>query len=237
MARWSARAYGRAMIEAVLFDLDQTLFDRKSSLDAFLRDQWEQFSSGLGDAPMDAWRSRFLVLDNQGLVPKSKVYPQILADFGGDPAISDALLTDFYARSCEFARGFPGMEMTLVALRASGLKVGIVTNGETDFQSRNIVALGLNDLVDEVLISQSEGLRKPDRLMFLRAAERLGVEVSNCLFVGDNPVADILGASAAGMRTAWFYPGLEWPGDIAPMPGAKIDALTEVLVLAGINSK
>lgn len=225
------------MIEAVLFDLDQTLLDRKSSLDAFLRDQWERFSSRLGDAPMKVWRCRFLVLDEQGLAPKSKVYPQLLSDFGGDPTISDALLEDYALRSCEFALGFPDMESTLIALRAKRMKLAIITNGETDFQSRNIAALGLNALVDEVLISQREGLRKPDRLLFLRAAEKLGIATSNCLFVGDNPVADILGANAAGMQTAWFGQELDWPSDIAPMPGAKIGVLVEVLGLTGIKSR
>jgi putative hydrolase of the HAD superfamily len=219
------------MIEAVLFDLDQTLLDRKSSLAAFLRGQWERFSSGLGNASFEEWRGKFLTLDKQGMVPKSEVYPQILTEFGGDPALSGALLADYSLRSCEYARAFAATEPTLASLRVRGLKLGIVTNGETDFQSRNIAALGLDRRVDAVLISQCEGLRKPDRRLFQRAADRLGAKPEKCLFVGDNPVADILGAHDAGMRTAWFS-GAGWPSGTSPNPGPSIQALSQVIDLA-----
>jgi putative hydrolase of the HAD superfamily len=225
------------MISAVLFDLDQTLLDRKSSLAAFLRDQFSRFGEGLGNTGLDAWRDRFLALDAEGQTRKSVVYPQILRAFGGDPALGDAMIEDYARRFCTFAREFPGMNGTLQALRAQGLKLGIVTNGETEFQTRSIDALGLGALVDEVLISEREGLRKPDAQLFQRAAQRLGAPMAHCLFVGDNPVADILGAHAAGMRTAWFGPGVEWPGDIGPMPGVKIDTLPQVLGLAEIKGE
>jgi putative hydrolase of the HAD superfamily len=82
-----------------------------------------------------------------------------------------------------------------------------------------------------VLISEAEGVRKPEQAIFERAARRLGVESRQCLFVGDSPTADVLGAHAAGMRTAWFRCGMTWPPDLAPAPGPAIDALSEVLRL------
>ena len=127
---------------------------------------------------------------------------------------------------------FPAWRSTLTGLRARGLRLGIVTNGETEFQRRHVEALGLDRLVDAVLISQAEGLRKPDAALFLRAANRLGAEPAGCLFVGDNPAVDILGAHAAGMRTVWFRDGALWPGCLPPMPGVAIDALPELLELA-----
>jgi putative hydrolase of the HAD superfamily len=79
------------------------------------------------------------------------------------------------------------MAKTLSDLRDRSLRLGIVTNGETAFQRRHIEALGLDRLVDAVLISQSEGLRKPDPVLFGRAAAKLGVTAADCVFVGDNP--------------------------------------------------
>lgn len=86
-------------------------------------------------------------------------------------------------------------------------------------------------MVDAVLISQTEGLRKPDPALFKRTAARMRIPVSECLFVGDNPIADVLGAHNAGMRTAWFRCGLDWPADLPPPPGAVIEELSEVLAL------
>ncbi len=219
------------MIKAVLFDLDGTLLDRASSLEPFLAEQRKRFAHRLGAADVETWRSRFLALDQGGHVHKSIVYPALLAEFGGDADAAADLLEDYRQRCCEHACGFPGMARTLAALRGRGLKLGIVSNGETDFQMRNIKALGLEGMVDAILISEAEGLRKPDAAIFFRAAERVGARPEECLFVGDNPEADILGAHGAGMKTAWFNTGAVWPEGMAVNPGAEIRELAQTLAL------
>jgi putative hydrolase of the HAD superfamily len=223
------------MIAAVLFDLDETLLDRTNSLMAFLADQHRRCSESLGRPPFEAWRDRFLALDDRGHVHKSVVYRTILSEFGGAPDAADALLDDYYERCCRHAQAMPGMAETLDGLRARGMRLAIVTNGETAFQTRHVHALGLVERVDAVLISEAEGLRKPDAALFLRAAERLGVPAADCLFVGDNPTADILGAHEAGMQTAWLRSRSPWPADLAPPPGVVIDALPQLLELVSVN--
>jgi putative hydrolase of the HAD superfamily len=219
------------MISAVLFDLDETLLDRTTSLRAFLANQFERYAERLGDVALDEWRDRFLALDQRGQVHKTLVYPAILAEFDGDASAADALFADYALRCSAFAVPFDTMISTLAAIRSSGLSIGIVTNGETDFQTRHIEALNLHDLVDAIFISQREGLRKPDAALFLRAAGRLKIPPERCLFVGDNPVADILGAAATGMETAWFRGTIDWPVDCSPNPGATILRLSEILDL------
>jgi len=217
------------MISAVLFDLDETLLDRRVSLAGFLADQHKRFAGGLGGGSPEAWRARFLALDGRGRVPKSVVYPALLAEFGGDPDLADALLADYRERCCRFARPVPGATEVLRALRDAGRALAIVSNGETAFQQKHVDALGVGGLVDAVLISEREGLRKPDPALFHRAADRLATAPGNCLFVGDDPAADILGADRAGMRTAWLCRGARWPESLAPMPGVAIETLPEVL--------
>ena len=219
------------MIRAVLFDLDGTLLDRAGSLMAFLAGQHARFAHRLGATDLETWRSRFLALDQNGHVHKSVVYSALLSEFGGDAMAGGDLLDDYLRRCCEHARGFPGMAQTLSSLRERGLKLGIVSNGETDFQMKNIKALGLEALVDAILISEAEGLRKPDAALFHRAAERLAVRADQCQFVGDNPEADILGAHAAGMRTAWFNVVAPWPGALSRNPGVEIRELAQTIEL------
>jgi putative hydrolase of the HAD superfamily len=219
------------MIDAVLFDLDETLLDRTTSLQGFLADQFDRHGQILGSVNFADWRDRFLALDQRGHVHKKMVYPAILTEFGGDAAAEHSLFSDYELRCSAFAIPFDGMAETLHTIRALGLPMGIVTNGETDFQTRHIEALGLDDLVQTVLISQREGLRKPAPDLFLRAANRLNVSPSRCLFVGDNPVADILGAAATGMKTAWFHGNADWPMDLPVNPGEIIDKLGDILGL------
>jgi putative hydrolase of the HAD superfamily len=219
------------VIAAVLFDLDETLLDRTTSLRAFLADQYERYADCLGSAMLEDWRSHFVALEKRGGVHKSVVYPVLLAEFGANADLAGALLADYQSRCTDFAQPCDGMAAVLGAVRSRGLKVGIVTNGETDFQTRHIRALGLERLVDAIFISEMEGLRKPDAALFLRAAAVLGAKPTQCLFVGDNPVVDVLGAAAAGMKTAWFRRGADWPADGPANPGVSIGHLSELLSL------
>ena len=70
---------------------------------------------------------------------------------------------------------------TLWPLRSLQLRIGIVTNGVTDFQTKHIKVLSLHhQLSDAVLISQREGLRKPDASLFRRVVDRLDVSPEHC---------------------------------------------------------
>ena len=215
------------MIAAVLFDLDETLLDRTGSLTDFLVDQHARFADKLGGIALKRFRERFLALDARGSVHKSVVYPALLAEIGGASDAAGSLLEDYMQNSCRYARPFQGMEDVVAALRGRGLKLGIVSNGETALQWRSIDALGLQ--MDAVLISQAEGVRKPDAAIFSRAAERLGVTPEQCLFVGDNPAADVLGARNAGMQSVWFDNGLTWPE--SEPEGETIRQLADLLAL------
>lgn len=224
------------MIEAVLFDLDETLLDRRVSLVRFLADQHARHAERLGAVAFDAWRDRFLALDRNGQVPKRVVYPALLAAYGSDLSLADTLVAEYLSDCCRFAQPVPGMAETLGALRAQELALGVITNGGTEFQSRHIASLELARWIDVILISEAEGLRKPEPALFLRAAEQLGVAPEACLFVGDNPVADVLGAHGAGMHTAWYARGAVWPGSV-PCPGVSIGGIADVLdVLTSLSN-
>ena len=85
------------------------------------------------------------------------------------------------------------------------MKLGIISNGSTNMQEQKIRQLGITHLMDEVLISEREGLRKPDRKIFERALERLRVVPAEAWFVGDHPFVDVHGAFEAGLTSVWRY--------------------------------
>lgn len=219
------------MTYAVLFDLDETLLDRSTSLRAFLADQFQRYEIELGEVLYPVWETKFLELDARGHVHKFVVYPKILSLFGGTPSIAYELLEDYRTRCCTHARPFEGMTETLSSLRARNIALGLITNGETAFQTRHIHALGLDRLMDVILISEAEGLRKPDAAIFHRALNRLKIAPERAMFIGDNPAVDIMGAHSAGLKTAWFSAGQSWPDHLPLNPGHQIDRLSQVLDL------
>jgi len=215
-------------IMAVLFDLDETLFDRTTSLRHFLADQIGRHST-LQNVDNKAYIDRFLRLDQRGRVSKSTVYRELLLAMSiDDHSAASALFHDYEDNFWRFARAFPGIDELFEQLGELGVRTGIVTNGQTHIQLRSLAALNLDQVVDAFLISESEGARKPDPEIFERAAHRLNANTNECIFVGDTPVADIVGSQRCGMRGVWFPNGAVWPSDVSATPDAEIASLAEI---------
>ncbi|MGN9908695.1 HAD family hydrolase [Phytohabitans sp. LJ34] len=93
---------------------------------------------------------------------------------------------------------------TLTAIRRAGLLVGAVSNGDGQLH-RDLARHGIASFFDTVLDSRLEGVAKPDRKIFARAAARLGVPLESCVFVGDDPHSDVAASLAAGVRSAILF--------------------------------
>lgn len=214
-----------AAVKAVLFDLDETLHDRATSIEAFLAEH-----CGRVGVPTDlraAYTARFHVLDERGYAPKERVYAALAAEFG--LADGAALYADFREHSFRTGVLFPDAHDTLAALRARGLRLGLVTNGTSAGQRAKIAALGLEGLLDPVLVSEEVGVKKPDPRIFALALDRLGLAPGEVLFVGDHPVNDVAGPAALGMPTVWRRGIHDWPEGLDVRPDHVIDALGELL--------
>lgn len=90
---------------------------------------------------------------------------------------------------------------TLARLRADGYLIAAVSNGDGTLD-RDLNAAQLTGYFDAVLDSSVEGVHKPDPRIYERAADRLGVSVRQCVFVGDDPLFDIDGSIRAGVGKA-----------------------------------
>lgn len=217
------------MIRAVLFDLDETLIDRSLAIQAFAADQYRRCAAVLAAIAPERFESDFLEIEDSGRLPKKQVYPRLAERLGLGAGAADALLADYTAHYPSYATFRPEARTTIDALKALGMKLGIITNGEAAVQNGKIDALGIRSLLDVVLISSVEGISKPDPAIFHRAAARLQLGDGECLFVGDNPKVDILGAEAAGMPAAWLENTLSpWPTDLPP-PRRRLSTLADVL--------
>lgn len=188
------------MVRAILFDLDGTLLNRDESLLCFAKDQYERWAPVWGSVSKQEFVETFVQLDCRGYVWKDEVYKQIISKFGlsvGWEELLDDYITNFHHHCVPF----PNMLTTLEKLKE--YKLGLITNGRTDLQSSNSRALGLDRFMDTILISESEGVSKPDKEIFHRAAQRLGVTPEQCVFVGDHPQKDVAAAEKAGMTAVW----------------------------------
>jgi HAD superfamily hydrolase (TIGR01509 family) len=121
-----------------------------------------------------------------------------------------------------------GVREALQRLRASGLRLAVVSNSEGTVEAM-LVEQGLRDHFDTVVDSAVVGVAKPDPRIFQLALDRLDVAASDAIMAGDSPTADVDGAHAAGLRAALLDPYDFYPWSSAPR-FADVAALTEALL-------
>ncbi|SHS63981.1 Pyrimidine 5'-nucleotidase YjjG [Mycobacteroides abscessus subsp. abscessus] len=98
---------------------------------------------------------------------------------------------------------FANLTKTLEELKSSDILLGIITNGYGQFQMDNIKALGIENYFDVILVSEWEGIKKPDPVIFKRALDKLNVTPNQSIFVGDHPDNDVKASRMVGMKGIW----------------------------------
>ena len=132
---------------------------------------------------------------------------------------------------------------TLAALKARGLRIGLISNtGRTPGSVlRDVLArLGMAESIDVMVFSNEHGECKPQLSIFEELRRGLGVDWSEIAFVGDNLYSDVHGAQRCGMRGILFLPARRGTAVAPPVdhgltivPDAEITALGELIGLIG----
>ncbi|MGH9421371.1 MAG: HAD family hydrolase [Thermoanaerobaculia bacterium] len=219
-------------LQAVVFDLDGTLLDRRLSFERFMRGQWERFSRVLQSVDQAEYVRTVIALDCDGYAPRKVLFAGTLAHFELPSELAETLLQDYrdgFPSACVL---FPDAAHTLLSLRAAGLRLGLITNGSVRMQSSKLKCLALASAFETVLISDAEGVSKPDPEIFRRALERLSASPEHAVFVGDHPDVDVSGARRAGMKAVWRR---DRALSRTVEADAIIDELGELLSLLGLE--
>ncbi len=239
------------MIRAVLFDLDDTLCDDLNAAETTVRavaaHAREHLPGVSSNALTDAynrlsdelWTTIDLVKPPRLTDVRKEMWRRALSDCGHeqeDLALVDDLANLHVSLRHNAVQLSPGALETLDRLRVAGLRLALVTNGVSETHAEKIVALGIRDHFDAVLMPDEVGFAKPDARVFHLACERIGVAASHAAHVGDNPISDVVGAKGAGLFAIWFNPdGRKFPSR-TPAPDAQVRALSEVPALVGVEA-
>ena len=171
------------MYKAVLFDLWNTL--------AISSEEWSRAYKTAGYHKTAEHDKKFEESINTRAFTDEKELAVTMCElFGSDKSQEvEKLLVSSTARF--FDDVIPGIHK----LKKKGYSVGIVSN------THNLEIKKLEfSFVDLVILSSEVGLVKPDKRIFLLAAEELEVKPEDCVFVGDNLIMDYEGAENAGMK-------------------------------------
>jgi HAD superfamily hydrolase (TIGR01549 family) len=208
-----------------LFDLDDTLVDRRRAFTA-----WAQ--EFVAEHRLDGEALTFLhATDARHRGPMDGFFATVCRRFDlAEPP--EQLWRRYRQRMPELASCRPEDLDGLRRLRRAGWRIGIVTNGMADNQPGKIRNTGLAALVDGWGISGELGIRKPDPKIFRRAAQRCGARADGGgWMVGDNLELDIAGARTAGPRTIWLRPRdrAASTANPCPEPDVTVESVTEAI--------
>lgn len=201
------------MIDAIVFDLDGTLIDRQQAAERYWHSVQKRFPDIAGDE-----LNALIELDT-GEPDCAMHVRRYLTQCGPKqflPELIRHVNETCTTRIADHLKENPAVNQMLIRLRSS-YQLGVVTNGRSQSQRAKLIAADLDRLFSSIVISGEFGSAKPNLEIFKHAIEQVKVEPGRVLMVGDDPERDILGAAAAGMRTAWLNPSN------AAFPGAPPD--------------
>jgi len=218
-------------LRAALFDLDNTLMDRRGALLRYIALFFAHFSKQIDGMTQAQVEAIFVEADGGGYTPKPIALQKIQQSLRWNRRPSlDEMRTHYHDAYPHCALEMPGAKKTLSAFRERGLKTGIITNGTTRTQNIKIDRLGFRPLIDVAIVSETAGVKKPDARIFALALEGTQTAAEETLFVGDHPQNDAIGAQAVGMQVAWMRGYHPWP-EGEKEPQWQIDRLTELFNL------
>ena len=191
-------------VEAVVFDAYGTLLDVHAAMARHadrLPPDWERISA--------EWRTKQLeyswiaTLTGPGHYRDFWTITQAALDYVlARHRIADAAVREALLGSYRELPAFPDAKPALTALRASGLKTAILSNGEPGMLADAVSAAGLGDLLDAVISVDELRTFKPSAPVYALAETPLGVPIARTGFVSSN-AWDAQGAVAAGFRVFW----------------------------------
>lgn len=147
----------------------------------------------------------------------TEVFRELFAGKGVTPTQELAVHAGQFFRvlSTEYVRTYPGTEQMLADLKKRGKKVYLLSNAQRIFTAFEMNVLDISRYFDGILISSDYQTKKPDKRFFDVLVDKYNLDITKCLFVGNDSRTDIGGARGAGMATYYVRSNISPQGDMA----------------------
>ncbi len=243
----------RSAIGAIFFDLDNTLLDHSAGARAALSALCNRYPALFKGLTFDQVHDAFILINERywqsyaaGTLMQEDLTLGRMRDLIGWATmqtgraaadISAAALNRLYiAELTQATVAYDGVVPMLEALRTR-YQLGVISNGFMEVQRGRLRAAGIDRLFDHSIFSDQIGAHKPDPRIFHAALECSGTSAGETLYIGDNFVYDIRGASLAGLGTVWFNPSSsEQPAGVSEIcPDAVVRSISDLATLLGVS--
>jgi L-ribulose-5-phosphate 4-epimerase len=229
------------MIKAILFDLDDTLYDYSRAHTFAIKAAFRELQKY-----MTITHAHFLKLyklareeihkelSGTASAHNRVLYFQRLIEKTENTVKPDIVLNlynTYWDTLLENMKLSPGVIEVFDYCQAHDIKIAIVSDLTTKIQLRKLQKLGISDYVDVLVTSEEAGSEKPHAIMFLLTLNKLRVSPEEALMVGDNTVADIEGANFVGLGTVLLKKGVlaRMPKEDYKKPQYSIKKIKELI--------
>ena len=212
--------------EMILIDVDGTLVDSVPDLAYCVDEMMKQLDRpGYGEDRVRNWVGNGVErLVRRALVDQLDGEPEE-AEFARAYPI---FLELYAANTSKRSLLYPGIREGLDYLKASGYRLGCVTNKAAQFTLPLLRDLGVYDEFELIISGDTLPKKKPDPMPLLHAAEHFGVAPAHALMIGDSQ-SDVKAARAAGFQIVCMSYGYNHGEDIRDYhPDAVLDSLAEI---------
>jgi putative hydrolase of the HAD superfamily len=193
-----------APLDAILFDLDNTLYPEEQFVRSGFHAVAEYVASRLC---LDAHALETKMMQILEEVGRGQVFDILLREFGLDPRVWGKTLLLVYRSHTPTIELFPEVPALLDLLKSHGVLVGLVTDGIASVQRRKIGALGLEQRMDVLVCTDElgDGCAKPSCVPFEVALTILNVTPGRAAYVADDASKDFVGPNQLGMKSVRLH--------------------------------
>lgn len=230
----------------ILFDLDDTLFAHRASVEAAAATTLAHIAPELDDESVASevarWNDleehhyhRYLSGELDYLGQRRARARDFVTPYGVDLADDPAAEKWFEDYLVGYRNAWILHDDALPALdelrtRWPEVRFGIVTNGDLDFQLGKIAFLEIGERFEHIVASGEVGITKPDERIFAHAVALFDAAPDECVYVGDRLHTDAVGSARAGLTGVW----LDRAGSGIPSNDAQAVETLGVIRIAGL---
>ncbi len=211
--------------KAIIFDIDNTLVDRRGAFLHFCDYLMERYGAEYPyECTKEELLKKMIEIDADGyggihnFIPKlSNVWklPHTIEEFVEERNTLFSKLTIPYPETMEVLKTLKGR-----------YQLGVITNGFSEVQRDKIKMAGIEDYFEDIIVSGEQEFAKPDPRIFLLSCEHLGVSPEEAIYVGDYYPNDVVGAVAAKIMPIWIN---DDPNEHTEYQGIRVNRLKDIL--------
>jgi HAD superfamily hydrolase (TIGR01549 family) len=223
----------RDNIDIIIFDLDDTLWPCIPTIDyaekllyQWLEQNFPRITDRRNPGEMIESRKQFMLQDERFAIDLSllryEFLQQLAREVDYDSKVVSEAGFDIFYEARQQVELYEDVLPCLGRLHKC-YRLGSITNGNA-----NIGRVGLGHLIEHSVSASELKIAKPDKLIFHHLVERFDVPASRVLYVGDDPVFDVIGPQNAGLQAIWINrDNIAWPEHL-PRPKYQISNLHEL---------